>query len=300
MKLLLGKLGNCCDMFNKIYNLVYLLEKIMKLSKKEQKEEIKRLEERSLFYLKFFPAFWFAIIFFIIREIDNNKIAEEIASNFLKSFVNLTTFSNFLTLIILYVLLLAIPLIIAFLSNINVKGILSCENNKKPYNQLLNEKYNKLTMSVMWGYLTSFLLILYLLYLFFISKAEFIKKVDIIGDYIVFLIITLILLINPSISFFYNIKKWNKKEILFRITEILSFLIYTFYILIILIKIPLILNEILGMIMLLLFFVLYPIMCYRTYNSLYSYNNLFKLFLKKWKKLKHKKKLKNSNKIISI
>ena len=41
-----------------------------KLNRTEVKKEIKRIEDRSIFYIKLFAAFWAGLIFFTIREID--------------------------------------------------------------------------------------------------------------------------------------------------------------------------------------------------------------------------------------
>src|SRR3989344_2892331 len=109
------------------------------LTEQEQKEEIQRIEERSLFYLKAFVIFCSTVIFFIIRE-SGNIIAEKIKESLTANLFTLSHVPGIITTMALLMLALVILYTIWILCGINIKGILSYED-QNGYKNLLSNKY---------------------------------------------------------------------------------------------------------------------------------------------------------------
>lgn len=197
----------------------------MEITTQEKKEEINRLEERSLTFLKLFSIFWGTIIFFIIQQSQDNYLAGNIAKNFVKATLNSTNAADGISNILFYILIFIISSVIIVLSRNSVSSILGFKNRRNPLDAILKEKYKNLMDAMRYGFLASILLVIYLIYLVFIENPDLIKNLESLNNNIVFVVTVIIFTLGPIYSFFKFIKKWNFKSILKRIVDVFSFVV---------------------------------------------------------------------------
>ena len=133
-------------------------------------EEIRRLENRSLDYLKYFTLLWSALIFFIIREYKQYELTSHAIENLWKSFspetiisVDSLTVSLFLMLIILAVFCLWSFALISFPKYMAKDEL---ENS-------LKEKESKLKTVFYVAIGLTPIYVLYLFYLLLLSNDQF-------------------------------------------------------------------------------------------------------------------------------
>ncbi len=198
----------------------------MKLSDKEINEEIKRIEERSLFFLKSFSLIWFTLIFFIIKGIIEGNNLIKIPENIKNILINnhQVNFEIIFTIIGFSVIgVLTIGILYQLSKNISLSIIEF--NNKK---ELLTYKLIKLKKSINEGFTYTIFLIFFISSLYFLDNQTFTKGLlNIIVIFYMFSI-GIIFLITPIISFFKNYNNWGKINKIERLAElsIITFIIY--------------------------------------------------------------------------
>ncbi|MFH2020672.1 MAG: hypothetical protein ABIJ34_04610 [archaeon] len=139
----------------------------MKLTDLDKKELINKLEKRSLYFLQFFSVFWFTLFFFIIREFDNNMVTTQIFQNFGNT-ISANGLIGLLTNMPLLILFIVIPYVLISLSKNSVSNLLDTHFSKNiSEDELMVEKNRILKNALKWGFISSILLILYLVYLYF-------------------------------------------------------------------------------------------------------------------------------------
>ncbi len=176
------------------------------LSKEEQISEVNRLEERALFYLKFFSIFWSTLVFFIVQELNSNPAAKVIVENFFDNFNDLSQFQGVVTTIIFYILLLLITATLPSLIRISVERPLK-ENTA--WAKIITKKYNALMGGLTYGFIASVLLVLFLVYLLLLEIQLFTHLIQVIGNFVVFIILILILLVTPIVSLGMGWRNWG-------------------------------------------------------------------------------------------
>lgn len=176
------------------------------MNNEEKKQEIKRIEEHSTRFLKYFSIFWGTLIYFIITNSNSNNLAHKILENLIVIFTGTLDYPGIMMTIFIYSLVLLIVLVLALLVNNMTLGTLDF----KSLDELLKKKYENLREGTVFGYLVSIYLILVLIVILLFDNTQVNQILRLLSWITSSVVIILFFIIEPIHRFLSKGEIWAK------------------------------------------------------------------------------------------
>jgi len=181
------------------------------ISNKDKNDEIKRLTSLSYKYLVGFLVIWGGILYYIlgIDTKNNTSLYVDIINNLSSNIQQIFMEASVIVIVFSVFILVSIIFVLAILLRNTTLGIQEYLNRKDPFDKLLQDKQNNLNSATAWGYITTILLVLFILIVIAYRNTMVRTNAINISKIIVVITILYLFIIEPILNLIKRIKNKN-------------------------------------------------------------------------------------------